>query len=236
MKQIYQQIEDGYRGKRKGLPYTRYISLNLGKPCSVFFYKIGISPNWITFFAFILALAAGLSLFLVDSLVVTGFIVLILLQLSYALDCSDGQVARLADKVSPQGAWFDLVMDRITGFVLISALCYWFWQGGMFASMELFLAVSAFCLFANTVFSLATNLKGLIFPAASATVKSGLLRELVFSPSDTGVFYLVAAVSVFLQSWQVLLGYGIYKFLLLSAIIGSTLLAGKTSKKTKVLG
>lgn len=231
MKEILAKIEKGYANKRRGLPYTRYVSLNLGKPFSVFFYKLGVRPNWITFFSFLLALVAVLALMGLGSGIKAGLLLLVLLQLSYALDCSDGQVARLQGSSSPQGAWFDLLMDRVTGFMLITGVLYWFWLQQLFSDWASFFTVFIVCLFANTFFSYASNLKGLLLPASSAgqTDKPGnWLKELLFTPSDTGVFYLVLALTVCLPSWRLLFYYSCYKIIMLVLVMGSTLSGSKT--------
>ena len=46
----------------------------------------------------------------------------LLIQLSFTLDCCDGELARLRGLSSPFGAWFDGLLDRIAELVLCLAL------------------------------------------------------------------------------------------------------------------
>lgn len=223
MTKIFQRIEQGYAGKRKGLPYTRYISLNVAKPFTWAFYRLKFSPNMVTCLAFLLAMAAVGSLFLPVLSVVKAMLFLVLLQLSYALDCSDGQLARLTGRASPQGAWFDLLMDRVTGFGILAGLFFWYWTNDLFAGFGQFYIVFVFCLFINLTFSYAANLKGLLFKSQTSPGKESPVRELVFFLSDTGVFYLLLAATVFIYSFIPLVIYSIYKAVLLAAVIGRTL-------------
>jgi len=223
VKEIFEKIEAGYANKRRGLPYTRFISLQLGKPFAALFYTLNITPNWITLFSALTALGAVIIINTVDGWW-GGLAMLVMLQLSYALDCTDGQVARLQGTSSPQGAWFDLLMDRITGFALITGILFWFGQQELL-TQEQFFPVFVLCLFANTFFSYAANLKGLIFPPSGDgnAGRSNWLKELVFSPSDTGFYYLFLALCVLLPCWHLLICYSCYKLTLLILTVISTL-------------
>ena len=79
-----------------------------------------LSPNQVTFLSFIVLLP-GIFLFSSGertSLIVAG----ILIQLSFTLDCCDGEIARLRGLSSPFGAWFDGTLDRIAELLLFIAL------------------------------------------------------------------------------------------------------------------
>jgi phosphatidylglycerophosphate synthase len=78
--------------------------------------SIGVNPNLITTISFIANLIAGLIL-LIDY---EGFKVysIILFTLGYILDMSDGEVARMTDKKSSFGGFYDPFLDRISDIVL----------------------------------------------------------------------------------------------------------------------
>lgn len=223
MREVFVEIEKGYAGKRKGLPFTKYVSLNIAKPFTFLFYTLKISPNSVTVLSLLVALAAVGMLFLQGNAVISGLLFMVLLQLSYALDCSDGQLARLTGRQTLQGAWFDLLMDRIINFAVLTGVLYWYLERQLFAEMTIFLAVLVLAMFANLLYSHAVSLKGLMFQLQDSETGSNLLREAVFFPSDTGVFYLVLSATVFFANYSLLIYYSIYKLLLLLAVIIKTL-------------
>ena len=49
-------------------------------------------------------------------------IAVVVLELSYVLDCVDGQLARLRGTSSPVGAHFDFLMDELKAFLLVAAV------------------------------------------------------------------------------------------------------------------
>jgi hypothetical protein len=80
----------------------------------------GVTPNQVTLASLVVFLvAAGLMVMLPgqDGLIVA----IVVLELSYVLDCVDGQLARLRGTSSPIGAHFDFLMDELKAFLLVSA-------------------------------------------------------------------------------------------------------------------
>jgi phosphatidylglycerophosphate synthase len=79
-----------------------------------------ITPNQITGFSLILAFIAAIFYFRADyaSLVIGT----IFLNLSYLLDCVDGELARYKKLNSAFGAWWDLVCDKITEYAIFASL------------------------------------------------------------------------------------------------------------------
>ena len=79
-----------------------------------------LSPNQVTFLSF-LVLLPGIYLLSTGeptSLIGAG----LLIQLSFTLDCCDGEMARLRGESSPFGAWFDGTLDRIAEVMLFAGL------------------------------------------------------------------------------------------------------------------
>ena len=53
-----------------------------------------------------------------------------IIELSYVLDCADGQLARLKGTSSPVGAHLDFLMDELKAFVLVAAIAVRLWLPG----------------------------------------------------------------------------------------------------------
>ena len=51
-----------------------------------------------------------------------------IIELSYVLDCADGQLARLKGTSSPVGAHLDFLMDELKAFVLVAAVAIRLWM------------------------------------------------------------------------------------------------------------
>lgn len=100
--------------------FTRHLS-------RVFTYYLvhwwkGVTPNKVSLLSFIIAIIAC-GLFMVEDYWIR-IIGVVLLQISFALDCSDGEIARLKNMGSKFGAWFDSTNDRIKEIIMFAALAY----------------------------------------------------------------------------------------------------------------
>ncbi|MCL6636497.1 MAG: CDP-alcohol phosphatidyltransferase family protein [Alicyclobacillus sp.] len=86
-----------------------------------------ITPNVLTLAALALALAgAGVWLVGTRPALTAG---LVLVQVSYVLDCADGQLARYRQQFSPIGGWLDQVADRVKEFALYFCLAWGYTRG-----------------------------------------------------------------------------------------------------------
>lgn len=82
----------------------------------------GITPSGVTLLSFAFGiLACALFFFLEYSYRILG---VVLLQISFALDCSDGEIARYKNMASPFGAWLDSVLDRFKEAMMFAALAF----------------------------------------------------------------------------------------------------------------
>lgn len=107
----------------------------------------GITPNQLTLSSLVLALI-GCAFFASGHRadVLWG---LLLVQISYVIDCADGQLARYKRMFSPVGGWIDQVADRIKEFAIYTSLTYGYirihgtsnriWFEALFALFVLFL-------------------------------------------------------------------------------------------------
>ena len=79
-------------------------------------YRIGLPPTALTIANLILAIGASVAA------PRYGWIALIGWQLAYALDCADGQLARVTNRTSPAGARVDVLCDVAAQIALVTAL------------------------------------------------------------------------------------------------------------------
>ena len=79
-----------------------------------------LSPNQVTVLSFLVILPGAYLLSTGERVALIGAGLLI--QLSFTLDCCDGELARLRGLSSPFGAWFDGLLDRIAELALCLAL------------------------------------------------------------------------------------------------------------------
>jgi phosphatidylglycerophosphate synthase len=91
------------------------------KPLAEFMAKMGIHPNFITLFSFLIT-----SFGVIWILLKKPLIAFIWLLLSAPLDAVDGYVARISGKVSRFGAFLDSTLDRITDSLLFLSLIFVF--------------------------------------------------------------------------------------------------------------
>lgn len=91
------------------------------KPLAEFLAKMGIHPNFITLFSFLITSSGVIWILLKKPL-----IAFIWFLLSAPLDAVDGYVARISGKVSRFGAFLDSTLDRITDSLLFLSLIFVF--------------------------------------------------------------------------------------------------------------
>lgn len=93
--------------------FHRHFSKNLAKILVYLSLKIGLSPNTVSFLS-----SATLLIGSILSLKSQNILYLLIFsQLSYALDCSDGVIARITMKSSIKGKFIDLILDRINQLI-----------------------------------------------------------------------------------------------------------------------
>ena len=91
------------------------------KPFAELMAKMGIHPNFITLFSFLITSSGVIWILLKKPL-----IAFIWFLLSAPLDAVDGYVARISGKVSRFGAFLDSTLDRITDSLLFLSLIFVF--------------------------------------------------------------------------------------------------------------
>jgi phosphatidylglycerophosphate synthase len=126
---MFGQVAEVYRRTRKpkDILWNRFVARPLAAVLLVPLRATPITPNQITLLtlvvfaggAVLLALGAGWR-----NLVIAAAII----ELSYVLDCADGQLARLRGTSSPVGAHLDFLMDELKAFLLIAGVGIRLWM------------------------------------------------------------------------------------------------------------
>jgi len=113
---------DLLQGKNADGPVSRRLNRPISIRLSRVLVNFQISPNQISFFSFLLSMAAAI-LFIAGGY---PFLLLggIITQLASIIDGSDGEVARLKYLSSDYGAWFDAVLDRYGDAFLLFGLAW----------------------------------------------------------------------------------------------------------------
>lgn len=127
---FFAQIAEVYRQSRKpkDILWNRFVARPLAAVLLLPLAKSRVTPNQVTFVSLLtfvgamawLAMGRGYLALLGAALV---------LELSYVLDCVDGQLARLKQLSSPVGAHLDFLMDEIKAFLLVAATGIRLWRG-----------------------------------------------------------------------------------------------------------
>ena len=123
------QIADVYRQtkKPKDILWNRFVARPVAAVFLVPLAKSRITPNQITFLSLAVFVAAMAMLALQRGHFALVSAALVL-ELSYVLDCVDGQLARLKQKSSPVGAHLDFLMDELKAFLLVAATGVRLWR------------------------------------------------------------------------------------------------------------
>jgi CDP-L-myo-inositol myo-inositolphosphotransferase len=105
---------------------SRHINRRISRKISSLLSKTEISPNQISFTAFLLGLLSGLLFSQGTHL----FSILggVLAQTTSVINGCDGEIARLRFKASSYGAWFDAVLDRYADAFIILGMTYGVWS------------------------------------------------------------------------------------------------------------
>ncbi|HXI56267.1 MAG TPA: CDP-alcohol phosphatidyltransferase family protein [Polyangia bacterium] len=128
---IFSEVADAYRRTRKpkDILWNRFVARPLAAVFLVPLARTQVTPNQVTFLTLVIFVAGALMLALMP-----GWGALIaavaVLELSYVLDCVDGQLARLKGLSSPVGAHLDFLMDELKAFILVAAIGARLWLGG----------------------------------------------------------------------------------------------------------
>lgn len=124
-------VEKAHKGGRRPESFYTYITARfLSRSFVPILIKIGIrQPNAISVLSFAMVLtSAVLFLFLEPKPLFNRIAIALLIEFSFILDCSDGQVARTLNRITLFGGWLDKYMDRIGEMFLYTVIGYVSWM------------------------------------------------------------------------------------------------------------
>jgi phosphatidylglycerophosphate synthase len=125
---VLTSVVDAYRRTRKpkDILWNKLVARPLAAVVIVPLARTRVTPNQVTL--------ATLPVFLVGAALIAfrpswGALCagVAILELSYVLDCADGQLARLKGTSSPVGAHLDFLMDELKAFALVAAVAVRLW-------------------------------------------------------------------------------------------------------------
>jgi phosphatidylglycerophosphate synthase len=125
---MWGQIAEVYRRTRKpkDILWNRFVARPLAAVLLVPLRATRITPNQITLLTLIV-FAGGAALLALGAGWRALVIATIIIEVSYVLDCVDGQLARLKGTSSPVGAHLDFLMDELKAFLLVAAVGIRLW-------------------------------------------------------------------------------------------------------------
>ena len=127
---LFSQIADAYRRTKKprDILWNRFAARPVAAVLLVPLARARVTPNQVTFLS--LACFVGAVALLVGMPGYAGLLIAVaVLELSYVLDCVDGQLARLRGTSSPVGAHLDFLMDELKAFLLVAGVGTRLWRG-----------------------------------------------------------------------------------------------------------
>ena len=192
--------------------YSRLVNRPVGRYLAAIAYRLGMTPDQVTAVSGTVTFAGILLVALVRPGPVMGLVVAFLLVAGYALDSSDGQLARLRGGGSLTGEWLDHMIDRAKNAAVHLAVLVSFYRFSD-ARPALLLLPAAFQLVVTVMFfgTVLTDQLRRSRPRPGPTAPQGgsLLKSVAVAPADYGLLCLAFA----------LFGYrplfvGVYVFLL----------------------
>jgi phosphatidylglycerophosphate synthase len=123
-------VVEAYRRTKKprDILWNRFVARPLAAVLLVPLARTRVTPNQVTLATLVVFVAGAAMLAACPA---RGALVgaVAILELSYVLDCVDGQLARMKGTSSPVGAHLDFLMDEIKAFVLVAAVAIRLWRG-----------------------------------------------------------------------------------------------------------
>ena len=194
--------------------YHKYVPKQIAKLISYPLYKIGITPNLISSFSFFLLLTSIAFLYFKEDSVGI-FIFFVLSLLSYSLDCVDGVLARITNKLSDFGGFYDLFLDRLGEAVLYYFLFLHFLTNEIITSYYL-ISISLMIMFYYRIASILRSFKLKKLDGTMKKTKKSLISLFVaflYEFIDTGTFYFLLTISLLFNFTEILvIFYGFLVF------------------------
>ena len=145
---MWSEIAAIYRASKKQRDINRFTQYVARPPAAVVVYvlaKTRVTPNQVTFASALVAAAAGAMLVLLPghAWLIAAMLVF---ELSFVLDCADGQLARHRQIASPLGHLLDFLMDELKAMLIFGCVAVRLWQDTLDERMLLVGLAGLFCL------------------------------------------------------------------------------------------
>lgn len=191
----YSELKKHQRGSIGEPAYSRFINRWMGRVIASVLGCFNISPNSVTLFSFILSIAAFLCFILLHEVtIIYSAILTFTLIVSFTLDATDGQLARLLDRKTERGEWLDHMLDSIKlPFGNIVAVLFIINNTDIHPGW-LILYIFALSLTSGRYLSVTLKTKIIDYKtdkAANDRNRSGIVKSILLLPMDTGVFMLL---------------------------------------------
>lgn len=127
---FWSEIAQIYRASKKKKDINFWTEWVCRPPAAIFVYALQssrVTPNQVTFFATLLALVSA-ALFIALPGWWGAIVAALVFELSFVLDCVDGQLARLRKTPSLLGHHLDFLMDEIKAFFIFGAVTVRLWR------------------------------------------------------------------------------------------------------------
>lgn len=148
---MWTDITGIYRASKKRRDINWFTEHIARPPAAIFVYffaRTPITPNQVTFLSAVVAAAAcAMFIFLPGHLWLVA--AALVFELSFVLDCADGQLARLRKIASPLGHLLDFLMDELKAMLLLGSIAVRMWRDTGDVRMLLVGLGALFCLAAG---------------------------------------------------------------------------------------
>jgi len=126
---MFRAIADAYRRtqKPKDIFWNKYVARPAAAVLLVPLERSPVTPNQVTF-ASLVVFAGAVPLLIAVPGHAGLLLAALVIQLSYVLDCVDGQLARMRGTSTPVGAYLDFLMDELKAFLLVAAMGVRLWR------------------------------------------------------------------------------------------------------------
>lgn len=153
------------------------------------FFKIGFSPNLVSFLSLVLC-AISAVLVVYNRSMVFLIIAAAIWWLGAILDAADGDLARYINARSKFGGWFDSFLDRCKEFLIFAVFAYCAWID---YSNPLFLLLGILSVYSNVMSGYVTDTKKLFLEGKrNPSVKVG--KKFIFGMVDTRDFVVILSL------------------------------------------
>jgi len=137
-----------YRSSKKARDINWFTEHIARPPAAIVVYAVRdtrITPNQVTFISAVVAAGAA-ALFALDTSYLGLLLAAIVFELSFVLDCADGQLARLRKVASPIGHLLDFMMDELKAMLIYACVAVRLWQQRSDPHMLVYGLLGLFCL------------------------------------------------------------------------------------------